>query len=99
MLVGTIGINRKEYLYELAYKDIVVITRGYANRHRDMWSCARWQTFQMMASFCGSKSLREAGITAPKDILPLPWDKVERVEVSEEDIAEMRSLLNNWNKN
>ena len=98
MLVGTIGTARREYLYDLQYKDIVVILRGYNARKRDLWSATRWQTYNLMASFSGSKSLANAGIRSPKDLLEFPWEQERQPEVSQEDVDELRSLISNINK-
>ena len=72
--VGEIGISRREYLYELDYLDMVQIERGYERRHRHAWSIGRWQTFHLMAAFCGGKNLQESGIHTPLDLIRFPWD-------------------------
>lgn len=72
--VGEIGIPRREYLYELDYLDMVQIERGYERRHRHAWSIGRWQTFHLMAAFCGGKNLQESGIHTPTDLIRFPWD-------------------------
>ncbi len=72
--VGEIGISRREYLYELDYLDMVQIERGYERRHRHEWSIARWETFHLMAAFCGGKNLQESGIHSPVDLIQFPWD-------------------------
>ena len=73
--VGEIGINRSEYLYQLDYLDIIQIERGYERRHYHEWSIARWETYHLMAAFCGGKNLQENGINSPTDLMSLPWDK------------------------
>ena len=72
--VGEIGIPRREYLYELDYLDMVQIERGYERRHRHAWSIGRWETFHLMAAFCGGKNLQESGIHTPVDLIRFPWD-------------------------
>lgn len=72
--VGEIGIPRREYLYELDYLDMVQIERGYERRHRHAWSIGRWETFHLMAAFCGGKNLQESGIHTPLDLIRFPWD-------------------------
>lgn len=72
--VGEIGIPRREYLYELDYLDMVQIERGYERRHRHAWSIGRWQTFHLMAAFCGGENLRKSGIHTPVDLIRFPWD-------------------------
>ena len=41
MLVGEIGIPRKEFLYDLKLFEIILITRGYFRRHHPGWEQAR----------------------------------------------------------
>ena len=73
MLVGEIGYNRLEYLYELEYWEIVLIVRGYSVRNHDLWSATRWQTFNLM---CVSMAdLKKVGIYRPTDLLKFPWEK------------------------
>ena len=72
--VGEIGIPRREYLYELDYLDMVQIERGYERRHRHAWSIGRWQTFHLMAAFCGTEALRKSNIHTPTDLIKFPWD-------------------------
>ena len=72
--VGEIGIPRREYLYELDYLDIVQIERGYERRHRHAWSISRWETFHLMAAFCGGENLQKSGIHTPADLIRFPWD-------------------------
>ena len=72
--VGEIGISRREYLYELDYLDMVQIERGYERRHRHAWSIGRWQTFHLMAAFCGGENLQKSGIHSPVDLIRFPWD-------------------------
>lgn len=72
--VGEIGIPRREYLYELDYLDMVQIERGYERRHRHAWSIGRWETFHLMAAFCGGENLQKSGIHTPVDLIRFPWD-------------------------
>ena len=53
-----------------------------------------------MCAFAGSKSLNEAGIHGPKDLLPLPWDNDEianRNLPTEDEIREMQAEMDAWN--
>ena len=72
--VGEIGIQRREYLYELQYLDLLQIERGHERRHRHEWSIARWQTYYIMEAFVGSDNMKKAGLFNPSSLLPLPWD-------------------------
>lgn len=98
MFVGEIGIPRREYLYDLTFKDIVLIQRGYVNRSRNMWSATRWQTFYIMSSFIGSDGMRKSGLTSPKDLLEFPWERDSSPPLSDEEVDEIRKELENLNK-
>lgn len=96
-LVGEIGISRDEYLYELQYWEILLIVRGYGQRHRDMWSAIRWQTFSLM---CVSADLKKAGIYSPTDLIPFPWDKSDSDGaggLTQDDIAELQRQMKEYN--
>ena len=95
--MGEIGINRREYLYDLNYIDMLMIERGYERRHRHLWSATRWQTYFYMAVQCGTDKLREKGINGPADILPLPWDKEQKAPVSQETIDELQAEMREIN--
>ena len=101
--VGEIGIPRREYLYELDYIDMVQIERGYERRHRHAWSIGRWQTFHLMAAFCGGDNLRKSGINGPSDLLKFPWDTDEQEqppEVTDDVVKELQDEMasNPWIK-
>lgn len=96
-LVGEIGIPRQEYLYELRYWEILLIVRGYARRHRDMWSAIRWQTFSLM---CVQADLKKAGIYNPTDLIRFPWDKTDSDgagSLTPDDIAELQRQMQEYN--
>ena len=53
----------------------------------------------MMSSFCGGKSMREAGIFSAKDLLELPTDNKESApKISQEDINELQAEIDAINK-
>ena len=95
--MGEIGIDRKEYLYDLTWCDLLLIERGYWRRSRDLWSSARWSTFYIMSSFSGSKALAENGINSPKDLLQFPWEK-EKFIISEDDQRKLLKEMEEYNK-
>lgn len=72
--MGEIGIERREYLYDLTFSDLLLIERGYERRHRNLWSAHRWSTYYIMAAFCGSDNMKKSGINGPTDLMHLPWD-------------------------
>lgn len=88
MFVGEIGIPRREYLYELTFKDIVLIQRGYVNRSRNMWSATRWQTYRIMEAFVGSEGMRKANLDSPKDLLEFPWEKDAPPPLTDDEVKE-----------
>lgn len=98
MLVGEIGITTGQFYYGLRWWEIKSIIRGYNRRNRDQWSATRWQTYNLMCAFAGSKSLSENGIHGPKDLLPLPWDTEDDIpSLSDEEYAEMQADIAAWN--
>ena len=82
--MGEIGIDRKEYLYDLTNCDLLLIERGYDRRHRQIWSSTRWSTFYVMSAFQGSEQMAKNGIYSPSDLIKFPWEK-EKVAISKED--------------
>jgi len=92
--VGEIGIPRSEYLYELSYWEILLITRGYSRRSREIWSAIRWSTFNLMS--VSMADLKKAGIRSPKDLLPFPWDSIDEDaddQPTAETVAQLRQLM------
>ena len=98
--MGEIGYNRHEYLYDLTYCDILCIERGYYRRNREMWSAHRWQAFQIMRAQVGDDNLKKSGIHNPTDLLQFPWEKekVEVQQVSEDDVRELRAVMDAMNE-
>lgn len=97
LFVGEIGYNRHEYLFELDYCDILLISRGYFRRTREMWSATRWQTFYLMS--VSMADLKKAGIYRPSDLIKFPWEKDEPEGnmPSQADIEEMRRMMRDEN--
>ena len=94
--MGEIGITTDQFYYGLRWWEIKAIIRGYNRRHRDQWSATRWQTYNLMCAFAGSKSLNESGIHGPKDLLPLPWDTDDFDTANlptEDEIKEMQAEM------
>ena len=84
MLVGEIGIPRREFLYELRLWEIILITRGYFKRHHPGWEQARLIAYN--AAHCmGSKN---APIVT--QWLPFPWEK-EQVKITKEQVEAERA--------
>lgn len=93
MMVGEIGIPRREYLYELRYVDLILIQRGYVARYRNMWSATRWQTYLLMQAQVGTEGLRKAGITRASDLLAFPWEKESVALPSADEVADLLSEM------
>lgn len=94
MLVGEIGIPRTEYLYELKYWEILLITRGYFRRYHSGWEQARLVAYN--AHYCmGSKN------TPPtvQEWLPLPWEReASDPLLSEDEVEELRREIQRENE-
>ena len=98
--MGEIGLPINDYLYRLSYADLLLISRGYENRKRDLWSATRWQTYHLMR--VSLADIQKAGINSPKDLMPLPWDKAgeeeEQVKITQEEINRMREDMRRMNE-
>ena len=99
--MGEIGISRHEYLYDLRFWEIVLISRGHARRHRDAWSMTRWQTYYIMLAQTGSDNLKKSGINSPTDLIKFPWDNMDYYNndaPSEKEIEELRRQMREENE-
>lgn len=98
--MGEIGLPINDYLYRLSYADLLLISRGYENRKRDLWSATRWQTYNLM--LVSMADITKVGINSPKDLMPLPWDetgeKEEQVKITQEEIERMREDMRRMNE-
>ena len=95
--MGEIGIQRREYLYELTLTDLLLIERGYHRRSIDTWSASRWSTYHIMTAFVGD-GLKKNGIMGPKDLLHLPWDQIAPSEIyTEADIKNLQADIDTAN--
>lgn len=98
--MGEIGLPINDYLYRLSYADLLLISRGYENRKRDLWSATRWQTYNLM--LVSMADIKKAGINSPKDLMPLPWDdngeEEEQVKITQEEINRMREDMRRMNE-
>ena len=86
MFVGEIGVNRREYLFDLTFCEILLISRGYFRRQHAGWEQARLVAYNAHYAM-GCKN------TPPSvsEWLPFPWEKDELP--SDEEIEETRKLL------
>ena len=87
MLVGEIGIDRREFLYELKLWEIILITRGYFRRYHPGWEQARLIAYN--AAHCmGAKN-------APTitQWLKFPWERDHAEEISDDEVNEIRKQI------
>ena len=98
--MGEIGRDRREYLYEMSYCDILLIQRGYRRRNILQYQLQRLQAYGAFHCMGGSKK-------TPEQWLPLYVDRYKMVNndappISEKEVAEMledmRQLGNPWKK-
>ena len=92
MLVGEIGITPDTFR-RLKWWEVRSIIRGYNRRARNLWSATRWQTYNIMASFCGGDNLSKNGLHSPKDLLPFPWEQEPRTKVTPDDVAQLQAEM------
>ena len=98
--MGEIGRDRREYLFEMSYCDILLIQRGYRRRNILQYQLQRLQAYGAFHCMSGSKK-------TPEQWLPLYVDRYKMVNndtppISEEEIAEMledmKQIGNPWKK-
>ena len=95
MLVGEIGIPRREFLYDLQFWEVRRIVRGYRRRdrlkHQLMAECAYAAIFAM----------RDPKGKTARDLFPAIFeddDEKEPVMMSDDDIAELQADIVAWNE-
>jgi hypothetical protein len=92
MLVGEIGIDRREFLYELKLWEIFLITRGYFRRYHPGWEQARLIAYN--AAHC-------MGAKNPPTItqwLKFPWERDHAEEISDDEVNEIRKQIESENQ-
>ena len=98
--MGEIGRDRREYLYEMSYCDILLIQRGYRRRNILQYQLQRLQAYGAFHCMGGSKK-------TPEQWLPLYVDRYKMVNndappISEKEVAEMledmKQIGNPWKK-
>lgn len=96
LVVGEIGIDRKEFLYDLKLWEIRAIIRGYRKREHSLWHIARWQTFWIMHN--GMLDMKKAGLHSERDLCTFPWEKEKEViTMTDEEIENERKKLQEIN--
>lgn len=96
MVVGEIGRDRKEYLYEMSYCDIMLIIRGYRRRNVLQYQLQRMQVFASTFCMGGNKDGKE-----PQQLWPLYFDKYidhSQPPISEEEIEDLQAEMEALNR-
>lgn len=70
MVVGEIGRDRIEYLYEMSYCDILLIIRGYRRRNVLQYQLQRLQAFHSLFAMRENKDGK-----TPDQLWPLYFDR------------------------
>ena len=93
MLVGEIGIDRRAFLYDLRYWEVLRIIKGY--RRRD------WLKLQLMAecTYAAMYAMRDPKGMTPQKMFPELFkveDEPEAPTITEQDAKEMQELMDNF---
>ena len=67
LLVGEMGVPRRDYLYLMPYWEIVLTVRGYYRRNILQYELQRIQAFSAAFAFGGNKNN-----ISPRDFIPYP---------------------------
>ena len=94
MLVGEIGIPRREFLYDLKFWEIVLIIRGYLKRYHPGWEQARLVAYNAAHAMGGKHQ--------PPPItqwISFPWEKhINDADLPTDDVVdEIRAELQKQN--
>lgn len=92
--MGEIGYDRKDFLYELRWWEILAIIKGYRKRERTYLLMTRWSTYMIMCT--GMADLRKAGIISASDLMEFSWEADEKrgSMFTPEELAEIDMVLN-----
>ena len=86
--MGEIGRDRREFLYEMSFCDILLITRGYRRRNVLMYQLQRLTAYGTFFAMSGSKADKE-----PHEWLPLYFDRYTDISGREPITEEARNQL------
>ena len=96
LLVGEMGVPRRDYLYLMPYWEIVLTVRGYYRRNILQYELQRIQAFSAAFAFGGNKNN-----ISPRDFIPLPFDDDEGTDdedLTDEEINEQRRRIEEENE-
>ena len=90
MLVGEIGIDRRAFLYDLRYWEVLRIIKGY--RRRD------WLKLQLMAecTYAAMYAMRDPKGMTPQKMFPELFkveDEPEAPTITEQDAKDMQEMM------
>ena len=93
MLVGEIGIDRRAFLYDLRYWEVLRIIKGY--RRRD------WLKLQMLAEcvYASIYTMRDPKGMTPQKMFPDLFkveDEPEAPTITEQDAKDLQDLMANY---
>lgn len=93
MLVGEIGIDRRAFLYDLRYWEVLRIIKGY--RRRD------WLKLQLMAecTYAAMYAMRDPKGMTPQKMFPELFkveDEPEAPTITEQDAKDLQDLMANY---
>ena len=94
MLVGEIGIDRRAFLYDLRYWEVLRIIKGY--RRRD------WLKLQLMAecTYAAMYAMRDPKGMTPQKMFPELFktddDEPESPTITEQDAQDLQDLMANY---
>ena len=96
MLVGEIGIDRRAFLYDLRYWEVLRIIKGY--RRRD------WLKLQLMAecTYAAMYAMRDPKGMTPQKMFPELFkveDEPEAPTITEQDAQDLQDLMANYKWN
>lgn len=93
MLVGEIGIDRRAFLYDIRYWEVLRIIKGY--RRRD------WLKLQLMAecTYAAMYAMRDPKGMTPQKMFPELFkveDEPEAPTITEQDAQDLQDLMANY---
>ncbi len=100
LLVGEIGISRREFWYELTWREVRAIIGGYNRRRRDGWEQARLTAYHV--AYCMGVP---QGKTAPliTEWLPFYWEKQKDAQkptstIPKKVVDELQAFMADYNR-
>lgn len=95
LLVGEVGIPRRDYLYMMPYWEILLVLRGYRRRDIPQLHMMRLQAFCSAFAFGGNKQ----NMTV-EEFCPMWFDKHDEPdeELSDDEVEELRKMIEQENR-